>query len=44
MMEVRKVMRLGMSSLVVSVPKEWADKYALDSESRLVLIPNPMVA
>lgn len=38
-MEVRKVMRLGMSSLVVSVPKEWADKYALDSESRLVLIP-----
>ncbi len=39
MLEVRKVMRLGMSSLVVSVPKEWADKYALDSESRLVLIP-----
>lgn len=38
-MEVRKVMRLGMSSLVVSVPKEWADKYKLDSESRLVLIP-----
>lgn len=38
-MEVRKVMRLGMSSLVVSVPKEWADKYKLDQESRLVLIP-----
>ncbi len=38
-MEVRKVMRLGMSSLVVSVPKEWADKYQLDQESRLVLIP-----
>jgi phosphate uptake regulator len=40
-MEVRKVMRLGMSSLVVSVPKEWADRYRLDGESRLVLIPQP---
>lgn len=40
-MEVRKVMRLGMSSLVVSVPKEWADRYKLDGESRLVLIPQP---
>ncbi len=38
-MEVRKVMRLGTTSLVVSVPKEWADKYQLDQESRLVLIP-----
>ncbi|MFX1510826.1 MAG: PhoU domain-containing protein [Promethearchaeota archaeon] len=38
-MEVRKVMRLGMSSLVVSVPKEWADRYHLDQESRLVLMP-----
>lgn len=40
-MEVRKVMRLGMSSLVVSVPKEWADRYQLDGESRLVLVPQP---
>jgi phosphate transport system protein len=39
--EVRKVMRLGMSSLVVSVPKEWAEKYALSKDSRLVLIPQP---
>ena len=38
-MEIRKVMRLGTTSLVVSVPKEWADKYRLDQESRLVLIP-----
>jgi phosphate uptake regulator len=38
-MEVRKVMRLGHHSLVVSVPKEWADKYELDKDSRLVLIP-----
>jgi phosphate uptake regulator len=34
-------MRLGMSSLVVSVPKEWAEKYALSKDSRLVLIPQP---
>jgi phosphate uptake regulator len=40
-MEVRKVMRLGTSSLVVSVPKEWADRYQLDGDSRLVLIPQP---
>ncbi|MFX0169760.1 MAG: PhoU domain-containing protein [Candidatus Hodarchaeota archaeon] len=40
-MEIRKVMRLGTTSLVVSVPKEWADKYELDQESRLVLIPQP---
>ncbi len=40
-MEVRKVMRLGMSSLVVSVPKEWAERYKLSGESRLVLIPQP---
>lgn len=40
-MEVRKVMRLGMSSLVVSVPKEWAERYHLSGESRLVLIPQP---
>ncbi len=34
-------MKLGMSSLVVSVPKEWAEKYALSKDSRLVLIPQP---
>jgi len=34
-------MRLGASSLVVSVPKEWAEKYHLTGDSRLVIVPQP---
>ncbi len=39
-MEKRKIMRLGKSSLVVSIPKSWANKYNLDYKSdHVILIP-----
>ncbi len=38
-MEKRKIMRLGKSSLVVSIPKSWASKYKLDSSDHVILIP-----
>ncbi|MFX1582868.1 MAG: AbrB/MazE/SpoVT family DNA-binding domain-containing protein, partial [Promethearchaeota archaeon] len=37
-MEKRKIMRLGKSSLVVSIPKSWASKYKLDSSDHVILI------
>jgi phosphate uptake regulator len=38
-LEKRKIMRLGKSSLVVSIPKSWAVKYDLDSSAQIMLIP-----
>lgn len=38
-MEKRKIMRLGKSSLVVSIPKSWASKYKLDSSHHVILLP-----
>lgn len=38
-MEKRKIMRLGKSSLVVSLPKSWANKYKLDSSDHIILLP-----
>jgi len=38
-MEFRKLMKLGKSSLVVSLPKSWADKYQLDSSCRVAIMP-----
>jgi phosphate uptake regulator len=38
-LEKRKIMRLGKSSLVVSIPKSWAVKYNLDSSAQIMLIP-----
>jgi phosphate uptake regulator len=38
-LEKRKIMRLGKSSLVVSIPKSWAVKYKLDSSAQIILIP-----
>ncbi|MFW9934201.1 MAG: PhoU domain-containing protein [Candidatus Thorarchaeota archaeon] len=38
-MEKRKIMRLGKSSLVISIPKSWASKYKLDSSNHVILIP-----
>ncbi len=38
-MEKRKIMRLGKSSLVVSIPKSWASKYRLDSSDHVILLP-----
>ncbi|MFX1563693.1 MAG: PhoU domain-containing protein [Promethearchaeota archaeon] len=38
-MEKRKIMRLGKSSLVVSLPKSWASKYKLDSSDHIILLP-----
>lgn len=32
-------MRLGKSSLVISIPKSWASKYKLDSSNHVILIP-----
>lgn len=37
-MEKRKIMRLGKSSLVVSLPKTWASKYKLDSSDQVILL------
>ncbi len=37
-MEKRKIMRLGKSSLVVSLPKSWATKYKLDSTDHVMLL------
>jgi phosphate transport system protein len=38
-MEKRKIMRLGKSSLVISLPKTWAGKYKLDSSDHVILLP-----
>lgn len=38
-MEKRKIMRLGKSSLVISIPKSWASKYKLDSKDHVMLLP-----
>ena len=38
-MEKRKIMRLGKSSLVISIPKTWAGKYKLDSSDHVILLP-----
>ena len=38
-MEKRKIMRLGKSSLVVSIPKSWTEEFKLNSGDHLILIP-----
>ena len=37
--ERRKIMKLGKSSLVVSLPKSWAAKYKLDQTCQVMLLP-----